>query len=211
MSGVAAAGGGHAAGCLSRVPGHRQRGDSRRALSALSCDRERAMGARAHGVREILRGVRRDRPAAASAVRRVRRARARGPDRGHRGPRAAGDRSTAPGCGSPRRDTPAVMAGGPAISTSMVHVAPHPLFRREGDDLHIEVPVAVHEAVLGARIEVPSLDGPFRLDAAAGHAGGAAVPRERPRRADARRGTRRSDRARAAGAAARTSTSARAS
>ena len=45
----------------------------------------------------------------------------------------------------------------------MVHVAPHPLFRREGDDLHIEVPVAVHEAVLGARIEVPSLDGPFRL------------------------------------------------
>jgi molecular chaperone DnaJ len=45
----------------------------------------------------------------------------------------------------------------------VVHVAPHPLFRREGDDLHIEVPVAVHEAVLGARIEVPSLDGPFRL------------------------------------------------
>jgi molecular chaperone DnaJ len=45
----------------------------------------------------------------------------------------------------------------------VVHVAPHPLFRREGDDLHMEVPVAVHEAVLGARIEVPSLDGPFRL------------------------------------------------
>jgi DnaJ-class molecular chaperone len=37
------------------------------------------------------------------------------------------------------------------------------LFRREGDDLHIEVPVAVHEAVLGARIEVPSLDGDFRV------------------------------------------------
>jgi molecular chaperone DnaJ len=44
-----------------------------------------------------------------------------------------------------------------------VHVAPHPLFRREGNDLHLEVPVAVHEAVLGARIEVPSLDGTFRL------------------------------------------------
>ena len=53
-----------------------------------------------------------------------------------------------------------------------VHVAPHPLFRREGDDLHIEVPVAVHEAVLGARIEVPSLDGVFRLTIPPGTQGG---------------------------------------
>ena len=44
-----------------------------------------------------------------------------------------------------------------------VTVEPHPLFRREGDDIHVTVPVAVHEAALGARIEVPSLDGPVRL------------------------------------------------
>ena len=44
-----------------------------------------------------------------------------------------------------------------------VHVQPHPIFRREGDDLHIIVPVAIHEAALGAKIEVPSLDGPARL------------------------------------------------
>ena len=44
-----------------------------------------------------------------------------------------------------------------------VRVQPHPLFRREGDDLHLLVPVAVHEAALGAKIEVPSLDGPARL------------------------------------------------
>jgi molecular chaperone DnaJ len=44
-----------------------------------------------------------------------------------------------------------------------VHVQPHPLFRREGDDLHLTVPVAIHEAALGAKIEVPSLDGPARL------------------------------------------------
>jgi len=44
-----------------------------------------------------------------------------------------------------------------------VHVAPHPLFRREGDDLHLAIPIAVHEAALGAKIEVPSLDGPVRL------------------------------------------------
>lgn len=53
-----------------------------------------------------------------------------------------------------------------------VHVAPHPLFRREGDDLHIEVPVAVHEAVLGVRIDVPSLDGTFRLTIPPGTQGG---------------------------------------
>ena len=44
-----------------------------------------------------------------------------------------------------------------------VYVTPHPLFRREGDDLHIRVPVAIHEAVLGARIDVPGLDGTVRL------------------------------------------------
>ena len=44
-----------------------------------------------------------------------------------------------------------------------VQVDPHPRFRREGDDLHVTVPVAVHEAALGAKIEVPSLDGSARL------------------------------------------------
>jgi molecular chaperone DnaJ len=44
-----------------------------------------------------------------------------------------------------------------------VHVLPHPLFRREGDDLHVTVPVAVHEAALGAKIDVPSLEGVARL------------------------------------------------
>ena len=38
-----------------------------------------------------------------------------------------------------------------------VHVDPHRLFAREGDDLHVDVPVAIHEAALGARIEVPTL------------------------------------------------------
>jgi len=44
-----------------------------------------------------------------------------------------------------------------------VNVEPHPLFRRQGDDLYITVPIALHEAALGAKIEVPSLDGPARL------------------------------------------------
>ena len=44
-----------------------------------------------------------------------------------------------------------------------VAVKPHPLFVRDGDDLHLTVPIAVHEAALGAKIEVPSLEGPVRL------------------------------------------------
>lgn len=44
-----------------------------------------------------------------------------------------------------------------------VHVAPHPLFRREGNDLHLVVPVAVHEAALGAKVEIPAVGGTARL------------------------------------------------
>jgi molecular chaperone DnaJ len=42
-------------------------------------------------------------------------------------------------------------------------VGSHPLFRREGDDLHLVVPVAVHEAALGARLEIPALEGRAKL------------------------------------------------
>jgi molecular chaperone DnaJ len=49
-----------------------------------------------------------------------------------------------------------------------VHVQPHPVLRREGDDLVIAVPVAVHEAMLGARISVPTLDGNVSLKIPAG-------------------------------------------
>jgi molecular chaperone DnaJ len=44
-----------------------------------------------------------------------------------------------------------------------VQVRPHPRFRREGDDLFVEVPVASHEAALGARVEVAGIDGPARV------------------------------------------------
>jgi molecular chaperone DnaJ len=44
-----------------------------------------------------------------------------------------------------------------------VQVEPHEAFRREGEDLHTVVPIAVHEAALGARIDVPAPDGPARL------------------------------------------------
>jgi molecular chaperone DnaJ len=40
-----------------------------------------------------------------------------------------------------------------------VRVEPHPFFRREADDIQIEVPITVSEAGLGAKIEVPTIDG----------------------------------------------------
>ena len=38
-------------------------------------------------------------------------------------------------------------------------VAEHPFFHREGDDIEITVPIAVWEAALGSKIEVPTIDG----------------------------------------------------
>jgi curved DNA-binding protein len=40
-----------------------------------------------------------------------------------------------------------------------LHVRPHPFFRREGDDLVLDLPVTIPELVLGASIEVPTPDG----------------------------------------------------
>jgi molecular chaperone DnaJ len=42
----------------------------------------------------------------------------------------------------------------------VVHVRPHPVFGRKGDNLTLTAPVTFSEAALGAEIEVPTLDGP---------------------------------------------------
>jgi len=41
----------------------------------------------------------------------------------------------------------------------IVRVGEHPIFKREGDDIHLTVPVTVSEAALGAKVEVPTIDG----------------------------------------------------
>ena len=56
-----------------------------------------------------------------------------------------------------------IRGGQPGDLFITVHVAPHNVFRREGDDLHMVLPVAIHEAALGARIDIPTLDGTARL------------------------------------------------
>ena len=48
-------------------------------------------------------------------------------------------------------------ASGDAFIT--VEVAPHSFFRREGRDIHLDLPVNLKEAVLGATVSVPTIDG----------------------------------------------------
>lgn len=56
-----------------------------------------------------------------------------------------------------------VRGGRPGDLIVDLNVGGHPLFRRDGDDLYLVVPVAIHEAALGAKIDVPTFDGPVRL------------------------------------------------
>jgi DnaJ-class molecular chaperone len=52
------------------------------------------------------------------------------------------------------------LGGGPAGDALIeIHIAPHALFRREGDDIHLELPVTLGEAVLGGRVTVPTPTG----------------------------------------------------
>jgi molecular chaperone DnaJ len=51
------------------------------------------------------------------------------------------------------------MGGGPGDLYITIRVEPHPFFRRDGDNIHIQIPITVSEAGLGAKIEVPTIDG----------------------------------------------------
>jgi DnaJ-class molecular chaperone len=49
--------------------------------------------------------------------------------------------------------------GAPGDLYIVTRVRPHPVLERKGDNLYIEVPITITEAALGARIEVPTIDG----------------------------------------------------
>jgi DnaJ-class molecular chaperone len=54
--------------------------------------------------------------------------------------------------------------GGPSGDLYLrVSVRPHPFFTRDGDDLRAELPIALHEALLGAEVTVPTLKGRVTL------------------------------------------------
>jgi DnaJ-class molecular chaperone len=53
-----------------------------------------------------------------------------------------------------------------------VSIAPHPIFKRDGADLRLELPITLYEAVLGGRVRVPTLDGAVELAIPPGTSGG---------------------------------------
>jgi DnaJ-class molecular chaperone len=60
-------------------------------------------------------------------------------------------------------------AGEPAGDALIeIEVAPHALFRREGNDIHLDLPVSVAEAVLGGRVVVPTITGAVTMTLPAG-------------------------------------------
>ena len=60
------------------------------------------------------------------------------------------------GQGSPGRS-------GPGDAFIELTIAPHPVFKREGDGLVMDVPITVYDAVLGGKAEAPTPDGPVTL------------------------------------------------
>ncbi len=56
-----------------------------------------------------------------------------------------------------------VNGGPPGDLYLIIKAGPHPVFARSGDDIQISVPVTVAEAALGAKIEVPTIDGRAQL------------------------------------------------
>jgi len=55
----------------------------------------------------------------------------------------------------------------------VTRVHPHPYFRREGLDILLDLPVSMYEALLGTKVEVPTLDGPVTLTIPPGTSSGA--------------------------------------
>ncbi|MFA6279609.1 MAG: DnaJ C-terminal domain-containing protein [Bdellovibrionales bacterium] len=49
--------------------------------------------------------------------------------------------------------------GGAGAALIEIKVAPHPFFRREGNALHLDVPISLSEALLGEKVTIPTLDG----------------------------------------------------
>jgi DnaJ-class molecular chaperone len=54
---------------------------------------------------------------------------------------------------------PGLGEGEPGDALVEISVKPHPVFKREGDDIIVEVPITFDEAVLGGKVEVPTIGG----------------------------------------------------
>ena len=62
--------------------------------------------------------------------------------------------------------------GGAGDAIVTIHLQPHPFFKRDGDNLRIDVPISLDEAVNGAKVKVPTADGAVMLTIAPGTSSG---------------------------------------
>jgi molecular chaperone DnaJ len=85
-----------------------------------------------------------------------------------------------------------VNGGPPGDLFIITEVEPHPLFERKGDNIYVKVPVTITEAALGAKVEVPTLDGPSTIKIPPSTQGGQKL-RLRGRGAPSLRGNVRGD------------------
>ena len=58
--------------------------------------------------------------------------------------------------------------GQPGDLYLIIHLKPHPYLKRTGDDLYMDVPVTVREAIAGGSIDIPTVDGPVKLKVPSG-------------------------------------------
>jgi len=72
------------------------------------------------------------------------------------------------GQGSPGR-------AGPGDALIELSIRPHPIYRREGDNLTMDLPVSAPDAILGAKVEAPTPDGPVTLSIPAGSNSGSTL------------------------------------
>jgi len=79
---------------------------------------------------------------------------------------------------------------GPGDALIELVLRPHPVFRREGDGLIMDLPVSVPDAVLGAKIEAPTPEGPVTLTVPKGSNSGAVLRLKGRGLTDARTGKR---------------------
>lgn len=83
------------------------------------------------------------------------------------------------------------IGGGPAGDALVTAtVSEHPFFRREGEDILVEVPIGFDEAVLGAKVEVPTIDGRVAVTVPKGASSGQVL---RLRGRGVKRGDKRGD------------------
>jgi DnaJ-class molecular chaperone len=62
--------------------------------------------------------------------------------------------------------------GGNGDAIISITIKPHSFYRREGDNIRLELPISIDEAVLGGKIRVPTVDGPVTMGVPAGASSG---------------------------------------